>query len=307
MLLALLLAATPVSLQLDLSKQTRERIGQRLDQAITERLTQEGFERSSPAKIQLRVEELHGVIKLSASVATKEPLSAEVKATGAEWKDELTFEISQRLCFLAHEAERLVPPPRVATATEPEPEPEPGPQEPAPAVSEEPPPAEEPTPPPPQEPAMRFSAGVRAGVSLRFPPVDPTFAVHGALAGGVIEPLALVGLTLSPGTGLFATELPLAVGARLPFVLSTAWRLQVEALVGARIHIYGPSSFDEGGVRADFLGLAGATVSRVIEKFRFGLRLGVEVSAGREHLAGDQRLWLRGPFSLTVQLVIERW
>lgn len=290
--LALLLAATPISLKVELSRPTQERAGAHLEQVLRERLEQEGFVFASPPKVRLVVEELHGVVRLSAQPEYGELLTREFKPTGDEWSDELALEFAQRLAFLAHEAEQLPTPQKVlhAEVTTPEPEPEPQP---------------EPTPPPTDEYGLHVAAGVRAGVAFRFPQVDPAFSLFGALALGVVEPFAAVSFVIAPGSELLAFEVPLHAGLRVPLTIS-AWRLVFDAGLGTRLHFYGPSVLDAGGLRADFLGVGGISLTRLFGSLHLGLRVGVELSASREHLAGASVLWSRGPASLVLQVVFER-
>jgi hypothetical protein len=163
------------------------------------------------------------------------------------------------------------------------------------------------SPAPPAERGPRLGAGVRAGVALRFPSVDPSFAVTGVLAGYALQPLVLGGVTLSPGPGVFATEVPLAAGLQLPLTVGR-FVLVPEALLGARLHFYGASSLDDGGARVDLLGgLAMSAFLTVLQTLRLGLRVGVELSTAREHRAGSDLLWSRGPAALTLHVVAERW
>src|SRR4051794_19116328 len=102
MLIALLLlAATPVSLSVDLSKSTTARLGPRVRELIEERLLEEGFSGEPGAKLKLRVEELHGTLRLSAQVGEYSATS-ELRPS-LEWPAELGFELAQRLAVLAHE------------------------------------------------------------------------------------------------------------------------------------------------------------------------------------------------------------
>lgn len=308
MLLALIIAATPVSLQLDLSKQTKERAGLRLEESIRQRLLEEGFEVRSPAKIQLRVDELHGVFRFSALVvgALNEPLTAELAPTGNEWRDELMFEIAQRLVSLAHEAEQIVPPPPIITSPDgpdplakPDAEPEGDPYA---AADQAPPPVGA-----SNASTLQVGAGVRAGIAIRFPGLDPTFAFHGVLVTGVVEPIVLTGLTFSPTPFLFVAEIPLLGGIRLRTAPRDApFAVIPEALIGARLHFFGATDFDDGGARVDFMGALGATAAFNLGRVRLGLRLGLELSAGREHVIGSISVWRRSPVTLSLQLVLER-
>ena len=76
---------------------------------------------------------------------------------------------------------------------------------------------------PPKDPPLHLTAGLRVGVLVRPPSVDPTLAFHGAIPGGLVEPVGLMGVTFAPGPGLTAWEVPLAAGIRLPIALSS-WR-----------------------------------------------------------------------------------
>ncbi|MFT3707116.1 MAG: hypothetical protein QM817_05545 [Archangium sp.] len=296
MLLALILAATPVSLQIELSRPTKDRVGQKLEDAVKQRLAEEGFELSSPAKIILRIEELHGTIKLTTAAIGADPHEGEVSLDGDAWREEVLFEIAQRLAAMAHTAEAELKPATPSTPAEPREET----------------PAEEAPPPPPAAPAdttssFRVGAGFRAGVAFRFPAVDPTFAMHGVIAGNFLEPMVLVGLTLSPGPGLFATEVPIAAGLRVPIHVGDRFTITPEALLGARVHLFGPSALDPaGGARVDLLGGLGVSALVSFGGLRVGLRLGLLLSVEREHVSGADTLWSRGPASFTVQAIIER-
>ena len=63
----LLLAATPISLTVDLSKNTTTRLGPRVRALIEERLLEEGFSIEPGARLRLIVEELHGTLRPSAT------------------------------------------------------------------------------------------------------------------------------------------------------------------------------------------------------------------------------------------------
>jgi hypothetical protein len=63
---------------------------------------------------------------------------------------------------------------------------------------------------------------------------------------------------------------------------------------------------DTGGARVDFLGMAGLSLLAPVGPFKMGVRLGVDLAAGREHLLGDQVLWSRGTIGFSAQLHIER-
>jgi hypothetical protein len=278
--LVLFLAGTPVSVQVDLSDPTRGRIGPHVRELIEQRRREEGFEISP---------------RVSASLGD-ERFTREVVAPEGSWKEELSLELAQRLTVLAHEAEAGATPKLEAAAqsvAEPEPEPEP--------VAEAP--AEE--TPPPKDPPLHLTAGLRVGVLLRPPSVDPTLAFHGAIPGGLFEPVGLMGVTYAPGPGVTAWEVPLAVGVRLPIALSN-WRLTPELLIGARLHFFTASAVDAGGARVDFLGMAGLSLLAPVGPFKMGVRLGVDLAAGREHLLGDEVLWSRGTVGFSAQLHIER-
>ena len=107
----LLLAATPVSLTVDLSRNTTARLGPRVRELIEERLAEEGFPVESGAKLKLGVEELHGTLRLSAQVG--DYLAKSELRPADEWPAELGFELAQRLAVLAHEAESHLPLPKV--------------------------------------------------------------------------------------------------------------------------------------------------------------------------------------------------
>lgn len=309
--LALTLAATPVSLQLDLSKQTREKAGVRLEETIRQRLIEDGFELSSPAKIVLRVDELHGVFRLTAVITNREPVTREVALTGNEWRDELALEIAQRLVALAHEVE---PPPKKKMvydfsensdeSTPPDPpDPEPKPEDdPIAAADQAPLPVGH-----SRGSTLQVGAGLRVGIGIRFPGFDPAFAFHGVLVTGVVEPIVLTGLTLAPNPFLFVAEIPVLAGVRLRTAPRNApFAVMPEALIGARVHTFGATELDESGVRVDFMGTIGATASFNLGAVRLGLRAGLELSAGREHFLGSLVIWRRSPVTLSLQLVIER-
>ena len=295
--IVLLLAATPVSLTVDLSRNTTARLGPRVRELIEERLAEEGFVVASTAKLRLGVEELHGTLRLSAQVGD---YSANSELRPAiEWPAELGFELAQRLAVLAHEAEAHVPvkpPPPVVEDPAP----------PAPVEAEPPPPMEEKPGPPPAQRGLRLGAGLRIGMVLRAPSVDPAFSFHGAVPGGVVEPLISMGLTFAPGPGLTAWEVPLLAGIRVPIGISS-WSIVPELLAGGRVHVYSGTSLDpKGGVRLDPLASLGVAVLRALGSLKLGVRLGLEVSTGREHLEGDVVLWSRSAFAFSAMLQLER-
>jgi hypothetical protein len=295
MLTLLLLAATPVSLTVDLSRNTTARLGPKVRELIEQRLAEEGFVVEPGAKLKLGVEELHGTLRLSAQAGEYDAHS-ELRPA-AEWPAELGFELAQRLAVLAHEAESHVPvkPPLPAVVEDP-----PAPVEP------EPPPLEERPAPPPAERGLRLGAGLRLGMVVRVPSVDPAFSFHGAVPGGAVEPMLSMGLTFAPGRGLTAWEVPLLVGIRAPITLSS-WSIVPELLAGGRLHIFSGTSLDpNGGVRIDPLGSLGVAVLRALGSLKLGVRVGIEVSTGREHLEGDLVLWARGPFAFSAMLQLER-
>src|SRR4051812_41440406 len=121
-LVSLLLAITPVSLTVDLSKSTTARLGPRVRESIEARLLEEGFAVEPGAKVKLSVEELHGTLKLSAQ-AGEYAATSELKPA-LEWPAELGLELAQRLAVLAHEAEAHVPAPVDAPLPESSPAPE---------------------------------------------------------------------------------------------------------------------------------------------------------------------------------------
>lgn len=285
----LLLAATPVSLTVDLSRSTTARLGPRVRELIEERLLEEGFSVEHSAKLKLGVEELHGTLRLWAEAG--EYSEASELRPALEWPAELGFELAQRLAVLAHEAEAHVP-------------------KPAPPIEVEPPaPAAEPEPTAPVAPAevrLRLSAGLRLGILVRAPSVDPTLAFQGALPGGVVEPIVTMGLTFASGSGLDAWEVPLVGGLRIPIPLG-GWMLTPELLGGGRLHFFAGSSFDPaGGVRFDPLGLLGVALLRAFGAIKLGARVGVELSTAREHRLGDEVLWSRGGFAFSAMLQLER-
>ena len=264
MLVLLLLAATPVSLHVDLSKNTTARLGPRVRALIEERLLEEGFPVEPGAKLKLDVEELHGILRLSAQAG--EHRGASELRPAEEWPAELGFEVAQRLAVLAHEAEPYLPQ--------------------KPAVEEAPAPPEQPAEewhekPPPPERSLRVSAGVRVGILVRAPAVDPSLSFHGSVPTGVVEPVVSMGLTVAPGAGLMAWEVPLLGGLRYPIVLS-AWSIVPELLGGGRLHFFGDTSLDPaGGVRLDPLGTLGVTVLHSLGASRLGVRVGLELSTPR--------------------------
>lgn len=279
------LAITPVSLNLDLSKDTTARLGPRVRQLIEERLSEEGFPVETGAKLKLGVEELHGVLHLWAKGGGHETES-ELRPAN-EWPAELGFELAQRLVVLAHEAEALAPvkvkPPEETLASEPEPT----------------------SPPEPVETHARLSASVRGGVLVRFPSVDPEFMFQGSLPTGIVEPALAMGFVYAHGPGLTAWELPLVAGLRVLIKLD-AWAIVPDLMLGGRLHVFGPTSFDAGGARLDFIAMAGASVLRTVGAVRLGVRLGLELSPSREHLESDQVLWARDGFGASAMLVVER-
>lgn len=297
-----LVGVTPVSLEVDLSRPTLERVGKRLEASMQQRLAEDGFPVEKGAKLKLHVEQLHGHFRLSARVGD-EVLERDFTPTGSAWREELMLELAQRVVMLAHEAEpvALEAAAKVAATpsvpTEPEPQPEPTP------VSGDPLPMK--PPPPNADDTWRVGAGVRAGVSLRFPAVDPSIGFHGAMTGLAVQPMAYFGAVFSPGTGLFAFEVPLTVGVRVPISLSERFSLTPELLVGPKLHVF----WEDGGppdLRVDAFGSLGLMFAVQLEKLRVGLRLAGELSVARTHLLGSQTLWSRSPFGLSLQLVLER-
>lgn len=289
----LLLAATPVSLTVDLSRNTTARLGPRVRELIEQRLLEEGFAVESGGKLKLSVEELHGTLRLSAQ-AGEYSATSELRPA-IEWPAELGFELAQRLAVLAHEAEAHVPAKPIVVA-----DPVESPVEPP--VEEEP--VVAPTRPPVEH--LRLGAGLRVGILVRGSSVDPTISFHGSLPAGVVEPLVSMGLTFGPGPGLTAWEVPLVGGLRIPILLS-AWTIAPEVLGGGRVHFFGGSTLEPaGGVRFDPLGLIGVAVMRAIGGIRVGARVGVEISAGREHRQGDEVLWGRSGFGFSAMLQVER-
>ena len=113
-------------------------------------------------------------------------------------------------------------------------------------------------------------------------------------------------ISFAPAPGLTAWEVPVVGGLRVPIVIS-AWTISPELLGGGRLHIFGPSSLDPaGGVRFDPIGMLGVSVLRLVGAIKLGLRVGVELSAAREHLQGDDRLWTRGGFAFSTMFHLER-
>ncbi len=277
----LILAATPISLSVELSRDTTSRLGGRVRESIVERLEEEGFVVEPGGKLKLRVEELHGTLRLTAKTG-EFSASSELRPS-LEWAAELGFELAQRLVVLAHEAEAHVPVPAPAPVVEEPTAPEP----------------EVPAPPPPREKELRLGAGVRLGLLVRENAVDPVLAFHGSLPTGVVEPLVAMGLVFAPGPGLTAWELPVTAGLRVPIDLGN-WTLSPELLGGGRLHF-----FNEG-VRIDPMLLLGLSLLRSFGSLRLGARLGLDVSSTREHLVGDLVLWSRGGFALSAMLQLER-
>jgi hypothetical protein len=293
-LVLLLLAATPVSLNVDLSKNTTARLGPKVRESIEARLLEEGFSVESGAKLKLSVEELHGTLKLAAQ-AGEFSATSELKPA-LEWSAELGFELGQRLAVLAHEAEAHLPvavPPRDEEA----PLPDPLPAE-AGRGSDE-------SPAPVPEKRLKLSAGFRMGILVRATAIDPSLAFHGSLPTGSVEPAIAMGLTFAPGPGLSAWEVPLLGGIRVPIALGN-WTLTPELLGGGRVHFYAASDLDSGGVRFDPLGTLAIAFFRALGPVKLGVRVGVEVSSAREHRLGDEILWSRGGFALSTMLQLER-
>lgn len=288
----LMLAATPVTLSVDLSKSTTARLGPRVRELVEQRLQEEGFAVEPGAKLELRVEELHGKLLLSAQAG--EHISTSELRPAEEWPAELGFELAQRLAVLAHEAEAYVPKPQAHVVVE---------EAPAPLPIE---PQEEPAPPPPDR-GMRVSAGFRLGVVVRAPAVDPMLSFHGALPIGVVEPMISMGLVVAPGPGLLAWEVPFLGGLRVPIALPSSWSLVPELLGGGRLHFFGATSLDPaGGVRVDPMGALGVAVLRQVGQLKLGLRLGIELSTPREHLEGNAVIWSRGAFAFSAMIQVER-
>jgi hypothetical protein len=290
-----LLGQTQVCVQLDLSAPTRERLGARVLEVVTQRLTEEGFEVQPQAPLKLLVEELHGRLELTATLGPQR--KARSFAPNAEvWRGELALELAQRLSVLAHEVEAAatpVTPPEVTSS----PGEEQPPAEPEPLAARQPP--AEPTSPP-----LHAWAGVRLGVRMRSSvDYDPALTLTGGF-----EPWYLavaVGLTWAPGPGLSVFEVPLAVGARLPVKLG-AWRVVPEVMVGARLQVIAGTLLDDAGVRVDPLATVGVSVLLTVGQVRLGLRLGLDVSTAREHVLGTQVLWSSGLVGGALQALVER-
>jgi hypothetical protein len=295
--LMVLLAATPVSLHVDLSRNTTARLGPRVRELIEERLQEEGFAVESGAKLKLAVEELHGTLKLSAQVG--EFTSTSELRPAIEWPAELGFEVAQRLAVLAHEAEARVPVRAAPVSEDPVLVPVDGEEASSPLAPTLSPAGE-------REAGIRIGAGMRLGVLVRVPAVDPVLWFHGTLPGHAVEPIVALGVVAAPDTGLFAVEMPLVAGIRVPIVVSS-WSLVPELLAGGRLHVYGSSALDaNGGARFDPIATLGFSLLRAIGSVRAGARLGVEVSAPREHLQGEAILWSRSAFAFSVMLQLER-
>lgn len=303
--LLLLLTATPVSLELDLSSATKARVGVRVRELLVQRLEEEGFTLQPGARVKLRVEELHGTLQLSASVGERSTAS-ELRPSGTEWRDELALELAQRLTILAHEAAAFpeaTPPPRATPA--PELEPELPAREPRAAT---PPPdarGDEPLPQP-ERFRLRVGAGLRAGIAVRPPSVDPSLALFGFVRTDGLQPLLLVGLTIARAPALTVFEVPLGLGVRLPIALGADFSLVPELAGGVRLHAFGASATDGGGVALDVFGSLALALLCAVGPFKLGLRLSADVGTAQEHLLGTEVLWSRGPFEFGAQLHLER-
>lgn len=291
-MLLVVLSLTPVSLSVELSRDTAARLGPRVREVIEARLLEEGFSIEPGAKVKLGVEELHGTLRLWVKVGEREA-SSELRP-GDAWQAELGFELAQRLAVLAHEAEALTPVPAKPIA--------PGLPVEVPQAVPEPEPAPRPAP---REQHARLGASVRGGVLMRFPSVDPELMFQGSLPTGIVEPALAMGLVYAPSPGLTAWEIPVVAGLRVLIKLE-AWSIVPDLLLGGRLHVFGPSSFDPGGARFDLIAMVGASVLRTIGSIRLGVRLGVEVSPGRAHLESADILWSRSGFGVSAMLVIER-
>lgn len=304
-LLVALLGVTPISLEVDLSRPTLDRVGKRLETTMQQRLAEDGFPLSKGAKLKLHVEELHGHFRLSARVGD-ELIERDFTPTGSEWREELTFELSQRVVMLAHEAEPLALEleaklaERKALTMEAS---QPGEPQPA-------PPTEDPLPlkPPPRDDTWRVGAGVRAGVSFRFPDVDFALGFHGAMSGLAVQPTAYFGGVYSPGAGFSVIDVPLTIGLRAPVAIGERFSLTPELLVGPKLHLaWGDTALAEA-VRfaVDAFGSLGLMFAMQLGQLRLGLRLAGELSVARTHEVNAVTVWSRPPFGLSLQLVLER-
>ncbi|MFZ5443466.1 MAG: hypothetical protein ACOZQL_25890 [Myxococcota bacterium] len=285
--LLVLLSATPVSLQLDLSEATRARIGLRVQQVLEQRLAEEGFELRSGARVKLLVEELHGTLRLTAS-AGDFLASSELRPSSDAWRDELALELAMRLSVLAHEAaESPAPPP---------------PERPAPPPEEPPGPSVPPSEPPPTE-RVRVGAAVRLGVIARPPAIDPTFELVGFLRTGTLQPMMVAGLTVAPAPRLTVLEVPLGAGLRLLSPLGAGFSVLAELHGGLRLHL--PLGADAVAA-LDAFGSLGIGLLHTLGPLKLGARLSAELGTARRQLLGAEVLWGRELVAVGAQLHLER-
>lgn len=282
----------PVPVSLEVSRELHAQ----LDVAVLEaRLAEEGFTLASQADARVRLvvaRHPRGVELMAFAGAVR--LSRLVDAPDEVWPVERTFELSQRLASLAHEAAD-------ASAAEP---PSPSPVEP-PAASPGAAPVPEPAPPLQARSVGPPKTGLllRAGALVRAGGVDFTAQVLGALKLGRLEPALALGLVVAPGAGGMALEFPLLGGVRVVFEPGSGWTLTPEVLLGARLHWF---RLGDGVVRVDPALQVGLSArQQLFAGAALGLGAAAFVATARTHLAGEAVLWERGVVGLLVTADVE--
>lgn len=288
-MLMVLLHASPVPVSLEVARPLQSR----LDVSVLEaRVVEEGFSLVPQASARVRLvvaPHARGVEVMA--FAGERRFSRIVDAPADVWPVEQTFELSQRVAALAHEA--------AANLDEPV------------AASNERPVAAAPAPP--GEVATHLDShgsklpalGVvlRPGVLARAGGVDFSLQALGVLHLGRLEPALAVGLVLAPGQGGMAYEFPLLGGVRVAFAPDEAWRLSPEVLLGLRVHWFsGPDAV----VRGDPALQLGVSARRKLgDRVALGLNAGAFISTARTHLLGSEILWERGVVGLVAGAEIE--
>lgn len=289
-MLVAVLGATPASLEV-----SRE-LGARLDASVLEaRLAEEGFVLTpqADAKVRLVVAPHPRGVELMAFAGARR-FSRMVEAPDAVWPVERTFELSQRIASLAHEAAAALGDEDAVSGE---------------SATERSPPVE--TPPAPVAAPLEahaaevpsFALSLRPGLLARAGGVDFAAQALGVLRLGRLEPVLALGFVVAPDVGGTAFELPLLAGVRVVFELGDAWRLSPEALVGVRVHLF-PSL--DGVVRGDpALQLGVSARRRLGSRAALGVSVASLVSAARTHLLGTTVLWERGVVGLLVGADVE--
>lgn len=289
-MLVAVLGATPASLEV-----SRE-LGARLDVSVLEaRLVEEGFVLTpqAGAKVRLVVAPHPRGVELMAFAGARR-FSRIVDAPDAVWPVERTFELSQRLASLAHEAAAVLGDEDAISGE---------------SATERSPPVEPPPPPAaaPLEAHARktpaFGLVLRPGLLARAGGVDFAVQALAVLRLGRLEPALALGFVVAPDVGGTAFEIPLLAGVRVVLQPGDAWRLSPEVLIGLRVHLF-PSL--DGVVRGDPALQLGVSARRQLsQRVALGLSIAGLVAAARTHLLGTTVLWERGVVGLLVGAELE--